>query len=111
MILGPPPLVEHAQWDLELVFMCKQEGALTKYIGNKLNILEIVMGVRHIRVTQPILVQKLVDKYVKTEGPASKTPAFAGQVLVKGDGDGRVNVAQQRWYCSATATCMYLMQL
>ena len=45
-----------------------------------------------------------------TDGPVSKTPAVAGQVLVKGDGEGTVTSNQIKMYRSATATCMFMMQ-
>ena len=34
----------------------------------------------------------------------------AGQVLVKGDGDGTVQTSLAKMYQSATAMCMYMMQ-
>ena len=45
-----------------------------------------------------------------TDGPVSKTPAVAGQVLVKGDGEGTLTTNQIKMYRSATATCTFLMQ-
>ncbi len=45
------------------------------------------------------------------DGPASKTPAVAGQVFVKGDGNGAVVPNTAKFYRSATATCMFMMQI
>jgi hypothetical protein len=42
-------------------------------------------------------------------GPVSKLPAVAGQVLMKGDGDGAAIEAQAKMYSSVTATCMYML--
>ena len=39
-----------------------------------------------------------------------KTPGVAGQVLVKGDGDGTMSDEQARMYGSAVAMCMFMMQ-
>jgi len=53
---------------------------------------------------------KINNEYKMTDGPVSKTPAVAGQVLVKGDGEGTVTNDQMKMYQSATATCMLMMQ-
>ena len=45
-----------------------------------------------------------------TDSPVSKTPAVAGHVLVKGDGEGTVTSDQIKMYRSATVTCMFMMQ-
>ena len=45
-----------------------------------------------------------------SDGQVSKTPAVAGQVLVKGDGEGTVSPDQIKMYRSTTATCMFMMQ-
>ena len=45
-----------------------------------------------------------------TDGPVSKTPPVASQVLVKGDGEGTVTSEQIKLYRSATATCMFMMK-
>ena len=63
-----------------------------------------------IRFTQLVLIQKLSDKYEVPEGLASKMPAVAGQVLVKGDGDGTVSNEKVKMYRSTVATCMFMMQ-
>jgi hypothetical protein len=59
---------------------------------------------------QPVLIKKLNNEYKMTDGPVSKTPAVAGRVLVKGDGDGTVTSDQMKMYRSATTTCMFMMQ-
>ena len=63
------------------------------------------------KFTQPVLVQKLEDEYNLPSGKASKTPAVAGQTLVKGDGSGTVGDHEAVEYRSGTATtCMLVMQ-
>ena len=37
---------------------------------------------------QLVLVNKLMEEYKPSDGPSSKTPAVAGQVFMKGNGDG-----------------------
>jgi hypothetical protein len=110
MVLGPPELVEQVQQDLEKVFMCNHEGELTEYMGSKLTFKRDVEGKGIIRFTQPVLIKKLKEEYEVPEGLVSRTPAVAGQVLVKGEGDDTVSVEQIKMYRSTTATCMFLMQ-
>ncbi len=52
---------------------------------------------------------KLEEEYNTPDGSVSKTLAVAGQVLVKGDGDGAVVPETAKMYGSATATCMFIM--
>jgi hypothetical protein len=110
MVLGPPVLVEQVQRNLEKAFMCKCDGELTEYVGSKLTLNCDNNGRGMIKYTQLVLIQKINDKYKVPEGPTSKTPATAGQVLVKGDGKGTVFDNQDRMYRSAVATCMFMMQ-
>jgi hypothetical protein len=110
MVLGPPKLVEQVQQDLEKAFMCKREGELTEYVGRKLTIMHEAEGRGTVKFTQPVLIKKLNEEYKVPEGPVSKTSAVAGQVIVKGDGDGTVSGDTIKMYWSATATCMFMMQ-
>ena len=45
-----------------------------------------------IKFTQPVLIQKLMEEYKPLDSPVSKTPAVAGEVLIKGDGEGMVAI-------------------
>jgi len=110
MVLGPPALVEQVQQDLEEAFTCKCEGELTEYVGSKLTFNCNTKGKGPIKFTQPVLIQKLSDEYKVPEGPASNMLAVAGQVLVKGDGDGTVSNEKVKMYRSTVATCMFMMQ-
>jgi hypothetical protein len=110
MVLGPPKLVEQVQRDLEKAFTCKHEGELTEYVGSKIMFRRDAGGRGTVRFTQPVLIKKLNEEYEVPEGPVLKTPVVAGQVLVKGDGDGTVSGDTIKMYQSATATCMFMMQ-
>ena len=59
---------------------------------------------------QPVLIQKLEDEFDIPSGWPSKTPAVAGQVLVRGDGSGTVNERKHTIYWSRTEICMFVMQ-
>ena len=89
--------------------MCKHEGELTEYVGSKLSLTRDSTGLGMVKFMQPVLVRKLEEEYKPSEGPASKTPAVAGQVLVKVDGNGAIQETKAKMYWSATVTCMYMM--
>jgi hypothetical protein len=110
MVLGPPSLVEQVQRDLEKSFTCKRKGELTEYVGSKLTISRDEYGKGTVKFTHPVVIKKINDEYKMTDGPVSKTPDVAGQVLVKGDGEGTGTSNQMKMYWSATATCMFMMQ-
>ena len=110
MILGTPELVDKVQRDLESVFTCKHKGELSENVGSKIMIQHDEDGMGTVKFTQPVLIQKLEDEYELTGGSASRLPAMAGQVLIKGDGTGIVDREWVKRYRSATATCMFIMQ-
>mmetsp|Transcript_12683 Transcript_12683/g.27423 ORF Transcript_12683/g.27423 Transcript_12683/m.27423 type:complete len:222 (-) Transcript_12683:2590-3255(-) len=110
MVLGELEDVEQLKRDLESVFKCKSEGEVKEYVGSKINIVRKSDGLATVKFTQPVLLQKLEDDYNLPSGRAPKTPAVAGQVLVKGDGSGMVGAKDVTIYRSGTATIMYMMQ-
>lgn len=55
----------------------------TKYVGNKLTINSNTTGLGMVKFTQLVLVQKLLVEYKPSVGPASKSPAIVGQVMIK----------------------------
>ena len=110
MVLGPPSLVEQVQRDLEKSFTCKRKGELIEYVGSKLTFSRDDNGKGTVKLMQPVLIKKINDKYKMSDGPVSKMPAVAGQVLMKGDGEGTVSPEQIKMYRSATGTCMFMMQ-
>ena len=110
MVLGPPSLVEQVQSNLEKAFTCKCKGELTGYTGSKLTFNHDDGGKGTIKFTQPVLIKKLNEEYMISDGPVSKMPAVAGQVLVKGNREGTLSLKQIKMYHSAIATCMFMMQ-
>jgi hypothetical protein len=61
MILGHPWDVKRVKRDLSREFVCKDEGALVKYVGNKCDLKRGSDGIGTIKLTQPVLVSKLKD--------------------------------------------------
>ena len=62
---------------MEKAFTCKHKRELTEYVGSKLTFNHDAEGKDTIRFTQPVLIQKLSDKYKVPNGPASKMPVVA----------------------------------
>ena len=90
--------------------MCKHEGELMEYMGSKLSFSRNDDGKGTIKFIQPVLIRKFNEEFKGSDGPMSKMPAVAGQVLVKGDREGTVSLERVKMYHSATATCMFMMQ-
>ena len=111
MALGHPEDVQQIKDNLKSTFECTCEGALTEYMGSKIDIKRKSNRIAEVKFTQPMHVQKLEDNYPESMGgKAPKTPAVAGQILVKGDGSGTMEDSKTTVYRSATAAYMYIMQ-
>jgi len=111
MACGEPDDVKQLVKDLEDSFECKCEGELKEYVGSKIDIVRKSDGLATVKFTQPVLIQKLEDEYELPGGTKRpKTPAAAGQTLVKGDGSGTVSDEAATVYRSGTATMMFMMQ-
>ena len=108
--VGEPGGVDKLGIDLHGAFECKSKGMLKNYVGSKIDIVRKSNGLATVKFTQPVLVQKLEDEYNLPRGNALKTPAVAGQTLVKGDGSGTVGDHEATEYRSGTATCIFVMQ-
>ena len=72
--------------DPKKAFTCKCKGELKEYIRSKVDLTCNKNGLGTVKVTQPVLVQKLEESFHMTGGRNPKTPTLAGQVLVRGDG-------------------------
>ncbi len=72
--------------DLNKAFTCKSEGKLTEYIGSKVDMTRDKNGLGTIKITHPVLVQKLEETFDVKGGRDPKTPALVGQVIVRRDG-------------------------
>ena len=110
IMMGSREDLDMIRKDLEGIFDCKHEGTLKEYVGSKIDVTIEPDGRKKIKFTQPVLIQKLRDEYEIPGGRAPRTPALAGQTLVKGDGSGTLDEKGMTMYRSGTATCMFMMQ-
>ena len=110
IIMGHPDDVAQIKSDVSKVFECKDEGKLVEYVGTKLDFKRGDDGIGSLRITQPVLIDKLKDALGAPKKPL-KTPALAQLELVRGDGSGTITDPKRvTWFRSLTAICMYLMQ-
>ena len=110
IIMGLPANVGQIEQDLEKSFACKSEREMKEYVGSKIDILRDSTGLGTAKLTQPVLIQKLKYDFDLGSDTVPRTPAFPGQVLMKGDGNSPLPHDQAKKFRSATATIMYLMQ-
>ena len=61
MALGHPEDVKQIKEDLKNAFACKSEGYLKEYVGSKVDFTRDETGLGTIKITQPVLVQKLAE--------------------------------------------------
>ena len=99
MVLGPLSWVEQVQQDLEKALHASMILELMKYVRSKIANHDS-MGLGSVKFMPQVLECKLPEEYKSSDGPTPKTPAVAGQVVVKGDGNKAVAEARQnctRW--------------
>eukprot|EP00956_Cyclotella_meneghiniana_P027319 scaffold61013_cov44-Cyclotella_meneghiniana.AAC.2 len=61
MILGHPQDVARVKQDISSAFVSQDEGSLMEYVGVKCDFKRDANGIGTMKVTQPVLVQKLKD--------------------------------------------------
>ena len=111
IVFGTPAHVAKVEAGIKSVFESKSEGALTEYVGSKIDVKRREDGISTVTFTQPTLVRKLEEKCGdKFKGSAPRTPAKEGQVLVRGDGSGQLKPDEASDYRSGTTTMLYMSQ-
>jgi hypothetical protein len=78
LILGKKSHVETTRLDILRRFDCDDVGELNEYVGCKIDRTH-----ERIKVTQPVLIQSLIDEFDTDPKAHPSTPAEPGQVLVK----------------------------
>lgn len=83
---------------------------MPEYVGAKCEVSRDADGLGTMKITQPVLIQKLKDMVGEPNRPV-RTPALAGEVLVRGDGSGALtDPSEITRYRSITAINMYIGQ-
>ena len=110
LVLGEKIDVDQVKVDLQEAFICKCEGTVKEYMGNKIDLSWNNDGLGVAKFTQLVLVQKLEDEFELSSGKPPRTPAVAGQVLARGNGRAPLDSKEMKKYQSGTALCLYKMQ-
>eukprot|EP01082_Thalassiosira_pseudonana_P003604 g3149.t1 g3149 contig12:1513564-1518213(-) len=110
IVFGHPQDVDAIEKNLKEAFVCKSEGELKEYVGSKIDVMRKSNGLVAIKITQPVLIQKLEDEFDVSTGKAPGTPARPGEVLSKLHGGELLTSAAATNYRSGTATLMFIMQ-
>ena len=106
LICGKKQEVLNVKKELFSHLQCDDVGELTEYVGCK-----IVRDKDSIQLTQPVLIQSFQDEFNLPGKLADvKTPAPAGQILVKGPVEVQVDAAEQSVYRSGVGKLMHLMR-
>ncbi|KAL7460684.1 hypothetical protein ACHAXS_001130 [Conticribra weissflogii] len=80
MVIAPPDIVEQEKDMMKKHFECNDLGNMMEYIGCKI---ERSKTSRAIKITQPVLVQSLQDKFDLPDGVPPTTPAKPGTTITK----------------------------
>lgn len=87
----------------------KVKVKLVEYVGNLVWMTHGPDGIALIKITQPVLAQKLQDELDLPTGKPPKMPALTGQVLQWYD-TGALDALGMTKYHLGTTICMYIMQ-
>jgi len=105
LICGPKPAVLQVKADIKKHFECDDLGELTEYVGNK-----IERDKDSIKLTQPVLLQSLIDEFILPEGKAPKTPAAPGSILPATEEGEEVPPEEQFMYRSGVGKMLHLQR-
>jgi len=103
LILGKKSHVETTRLDILRRFDCDDVGELNEYVGCKIDRTH-----ERIKVTQPVLIQSLIDEFDTDPKAHPSTPAEPGQVLVKSS--QVLNTEQQKTYRSGVGKLLHIMR-
>ncbi len=95
LALGHLEDVKEIEEDLAKEFVCKCKEELNMYVGSKVDLTIDKNGLGTVKITQPVLVQKLEESFDVAGGKKLKTPAVVGQVLCSMDCNWLQSVPRQ----------------
>ena len=103
--VGHPDDVKKSKELIFNEFDCDDVGPLTDYVGCKIDI-DKEKG--HAVMTQPVLIQSLVDEYGADPEKALNTPAAPGTVLNKDEEGTKLDYADQKYYRSLVGKMLHI---
>lgn len=107
LVVGTTEAVARAKEEMMNRFDCDEVGELEEYVGCKI---DINREERSVKITQPVLLQSFVDEFELPDGYAPRTPAIAGDVLVRGEIIDQVSNEEQKMYRSGVGKLLHMMR-
>jgi hypothetical protein len=103
--LGTEDDVSRAIAEMKARFDCDEVSDLSEYVGCRLHH-DKEAGA--IKFTQPVLIQSFVDEFELPERGDFRTPAAAGQILIRGDNEGMLDDKHQHLFRKGVGKLLYL---
>ena len=107
LVIGCKEAVLRAKREMMSRFDCDEVGELKEYVGCKV---DINRDERSITLTQPVLLQSFEDEFDLPEGAFPRTPAIAGDVLLRGEVKDHIAYVQQKKYRSGVGKLLHMMR-
>ena len=105
LIAGPKELVLETKELMKEYFECDDIGELTDYVGVKLDQTD-----GSFKMTQPVLLQSLVDEFDVPSGGCPNTPATPGEVLPPLCEETQLGPDEQFLFRSAVGKMLHLVK-
>jgi hypothetical protein len=106
LTVGSKEAAKQAKQQMMDHFDCDEIGELKEYVGCKV---DIDKEERSVTLTQPVLLQSFEDEFNLPEGAHPRTPAIAGDVLLKGEEKDQVQIKEQKKYRSGVGKLLHMM--
>jgi hypothetical protein len=107
LVVGNKKAVDEAKQQRQERFDCNDVGELKEYVGCKV---DVDRNERSVMLTQPVLLQSYVDEFNLSEGVFLRTPAIAGDVLMRGEVKDQVSAQEQKKYHSGVGKPLHMMR-
>jgi hypothetical protein len=107
LAVGKKEAVKKAKEQMMSRLDCDEVGELKEYVGCKV---DIDVEEQSVTLTQPVLLQSIVDQFELPEGVFLRTPAVAGDVLVRGEVQEQVKHGEQKKYRSGVCNLLHMMR-
>ncbi len=107
LIIAPPSIVDEEKDMMKQHFKCDDIGDLSEYIGCKI---DRDRNKNSIRITQPVLVQSLEDKFELQTGTSPQTPAKPGTTMFKKEDEDKLCKEMHTKYRAGIGKLQYFVQ-
>jgi hypothetical protein len=107
LVAGNQKAVAMAKPQMKDRFDCDDIGELKEHVGCKV---DVNKRERSVTLTQPVLLQSHTDEFNLSEERAPRTPAIAGDVLMRGEVKDQISAQDQKTYRSGVGKLLHMMR-